>query len=163
PATDPTTRHHSPPARQPATTVPPHSRGYPFVFWVLPSYTSREPRRAGDIPSNGGRPGWGWGPPSTDSGRRPIACSYEHVSRPAPPAPKRILTWIAIACFATGLVLTAFFVVRIVQTAPRTPQSIEGGVVHPKKEGLTIYASVPVLTPPCEAKDAAGNDVPLKK
>src|SRR5262245_56388639 len=83
--------------------------------------------------------------------------------QPAPPAPKRILTWIAVACFAIGLVLTAFFVVRIVQTAPRTPQSIEGGVVHLKKEGLTIYASVPVLTPPCEAKDAAGNDVPLKK
>src|SRR5689334_709292 len=51
-------------------------------------------------------------------------------------APKKTLTWIAIACFAIGLVLTAFFVVRIVQTAPRTPQPIEGGVVHLKKEGL---------------------------
>ena len=79
-----------------------------------------------------------------------------------PAQAKKTLIWIAIACFAIGLVLTGFFVWRIVATAPRTPQSIENGVVHLEKEGLTIYASVPVLTPPCEAKGATGNDVPLK-
>lgn len=83
---------------------------------------------------------------------------------PGQPAPvNRTLTWIAIACFAIGAVLTGFFVYRIIATAPRTPQPIENGVVHLTREGLTIYASVPVLTPPCEAKDADGDDVTLRK
>ena len=85
--------------------------------------------------------------------------------QPAPAAPKKAkpLTFIAIACFVMGAVAVGFFVVRIVQTAPRSPQPIENGVVHLKKEGLTVYASVPVLSPPCEATDSNGNDVPLKK
>lgn len=79
-------------------------------------------------------------------------------------APKKsILPTLAIVCFVVGAVLTAFFVWRIVVTAPSTPQPIEGGTVHLKKEGLTIYSSVPVLTPPCTVKDASGNDVPTKK
>ncbi|MDX2974110.1 hypothetical protein [Kribbella solani] len=79
-----------------------------------------------------------------------------------PAAPKKTLTWIAIACFALAVIVTGFFAWRIVVTAPRSPQPIAGGTVHLKKEGLTVYASVPALRPPCEAKDAAGNDVPLK-
>ncbi|HZX04571.1 hypothetical protein [Kribbella sp.] len=79
-------------------------------------------------------------------------------------APKKsILPVLAISCFVVGAVLTAFFVWRIVVTAPSSPQPIEGGTVHLKKDGLTIYASVPVLTPPCTVKDASGNDVPTKK
>jgi len=79
----------------------------------------------------------------------------------AAPKKNKTLTWIAIACFVVGLGLTGFFTYRIVATAPRTPQPIEEGVVHLEKEGLTVYASVPVLKPPCEAKDSSGADVPL--
>jgi hypothetical protein len=77
------------------------------------------------------------------------------------PAPKSILPKLAIACFAVGALVVGFFVWRIVVTAPRTPQPIENGEVHLAKEGLTIYASIPVLTPPCKVQDAAGNDVPV--
>ena len=52
-----------------------------------------------------------------------------------PPAAKKTLIWIAIACFVIGVVLTGFFVWRIVVTAPRTPQPIESGVVHLDKDG----------------------------
>lgn len=79
-----------------------------------------------------------------------------------PAAKKSVLPAIAIGCFVVGAVLVGFFVWRIVATAPRTPQPIESGRVELKKDGLTIYASVPVLTPPCKAQDADGNDVPLK-
>lgn len=79
-------------------------------------------------------------------------------------APKRsILPTLAIVCFVIGAALTAFFVWRIVVTAPHSPQPIEGGTVHLKKEGLTIYSSVPVPAPPCTVKDANGNDVPTKR
>ncbi|RZT28164.1 hypothetical protein EV649_1940 [Kribbella sp. VKM Ac-2569] len=82
---------------------------------------------------------------------------------PPPAAPKKsILPKIGIACFVVGAIVVGFFVWRIVVTAPRTPQPIEGGVVHLKKEGLTIYASIPVLNPPCEVQDPNGNDVPIK-
>ncbi|MEV5965901.1 hypothetical protein AB0L70_29300 [Kribbella sp. NPDC051952] len=84
-------------------------------------------------------------------------------SGPPAPAKKKTLTWIAIACFVIGAGLAGFFVYRIVATAPRTPLSIESGVVHLNKEGLTIYASIPVPTPPCEAKDSSGADVALKE
>ena len=80
------------------------------------------------------------------------------------PAPKKsVLPMIAIACFVVGAVLVGFFVWRIVVTAPQTPQPIESGRVELKEEGLTIYSSVPVLTPPCKAQDADGNDVPLQR
>lgn len=81
----------------------------------------------------------------------------------APAEKKSILPKIAVACFVVGALAVGFFVWRIVATAPRTPQPIEDGVVHLKKEGLTIYASIPVLTPPCEVRDADGNDVPIKR
>ena len=82
---------------------------------------------------------------------------------PAPEAPKKsVLPKLAVACFVIGAIVVGFFVWRIVVTAPRTPQPIEDGVVHLTKPGLTIYASVPVLTPPCEVQDANGNDVPIK-
>ncbi|TCC27475.1 hypothetical protein [Kribbella speibonae] len=80
----------------------------------------------------------------------------------APAEKKSILPKIAVACFVVGALVVGFFVWRIVVTAPRTPQPIEDGVVHLTKEGLTIYASIPVLTPPCEVQDADGNDVPIK-
>ncbi|WP_432888758.1 hypothetical protein ACQPYH_08475 [Kribbella sp. CA-245084] len=80
------------------------------------------------------------------------------------PAPKKsVLPMIAIACFVIGAVLVGFFIWRIVVTAPHTPQPIESGQVELKEEGLTIYSSVPVLTPPCKAQDADGNDVPLER
>lgn len=80
-----------------------------------------------------------------------------------PAAPKQsMLPTVAIACFVIGVLVTGFFVWRIVVTMPRTPQPIEAGQVHLEKEGLTIYASIPVLTPPCKVQDASGNDVPLK-
>lgn len=78
------------------------------------------------------------------------------------PKKSKTFTWIALACFVIGLGVTGFFVYRIVATAPRTPQPIENGVVHLDKEGLTIYSSVPVLTPPCQAKDSSGAEVPLE-
>ena len=80
----------------------------------------------------------------------------------AEPKKNKTLTWLAVAAFVIGLGLTGFFVYRIVTTAPRTPEPIGEGVVHLDKEGLTIYSSVPVLLPPCEAKTADGADVPLK-
>jgi hypothetical protein len=82
---------------------------------------------------------------------------------PMPVPKKSVLPMIAIACFVVGAVLVGFFVWRIVVTAPQTPQPIESGRVELKEEGLTIYSSVPVLTPPCKAQDADGNDVPLKR
>lgn len=84
------------------------------------------------------------------------------MTHPGAPAKKSILPKIAIACFVVGAVVVGFFGWRIVLTAPRTPQPIEGGVVHLKKDGLTIYASIPVLNPPCEVQDTNGNDVPIK-
>lgn len=79
-------------------------------------------------------------------------------------APKKpILQLAGIACLVVGVLLAGFFAWRIVQTAPHTPQPIENGTVHLKKEGLTIYSSVPVLTPPCKVQDADGNDVPTER
>ncbi|MFF0344208.1 hypothetical protein [Kribbella sp. NPDC004875] len=83
--------------------------------------------------------------------------------QPGPAPTKSILPKIAIACFVVGAIVTGFFVWRIVDTAPHRPQPIESGQVELKEEGLTIYASVPVLAPPCKAQDANGNDVPLKR
>lgn len=74
---------------------------------------------------------------------------------------KSLLLWSAIASFVIGLAAAGFFVVRIVDTAPRSPQPIGSGSVHLDEEGLTIYSSRPVLRPPCEVKDANGSDVPL--
>lgn len=79
-------------------------------------------------------------------------------------APKRpVLQWVGIACLVVGALVAGFFAWRIVVTAPRTPQPIENGTVHLKKEGLTIYSSVPVLAPPCKVQDTDGNDVPVKR
>jgi len=85
-------------------------------------------------------------------------------SYPGQPAPQRsrTLTWIAVACFVVGLAVSGFFVSRIVQNVPETPVSVESGPVQLEKEGLTVYASQPVLTPPCKAKDASGADIPLE-
>ena len=83
--------------------------------------------------------------------------------QPSVPAPRRTLTWLAIASFVIGLVLAGFFVWRIVETAPRSPEQIgTSGTVQLDKDGLTIYSSEPVLRPPCEVKDSSGADVPLE-
>jgi hypothetical protein len=81
---------------------------------------------------------------------------------PVPAKRKPVLTWIGLACLVVGAIVTGVFVWRIVQTAPRSPQPIDDGTVRLMQEGLTIYASVPVLPPQCEAQDADGNDVPLE-
>src|SRR5882757_6249387 len=80
-----------------------------------------------------------------------------------PKAPSRTLTWLAIASFVVGLVLSAFFVWRAVQNAPETPQPIDNGPVQVDSNGFTIYSSIPVLRPPCEVKDESGNDVALEE
>ncbi|MEU4196264.1 hypothetical protein AB0E69_30460 [Kribbella sp. NPDC026611] len=75
---------------------------------------------------------------------------------------QKTLTRIAIACWVVGLALTGFFVWRIVVNVPRSPTPIDGGVhVKLDKPGLTIYSSVPVLRPPCTAKDANDAEVPI--
>ncbi|WP_237706747.1 hypothetical protein [Kribbella flavida] len=80
-----------------------------------------------------------------------------------PPAPKRTLTRLAIASFVVGLVLSAFFVWRVVDSVPSTPSRISEGPVQLKSDGLTVYSSVPVLVPTCTAKDASGADIPLER
>jgi hypothetical protein len=72
-----------------------------------------------------------------------------------------LLIWLAIASFVIGIALAGFFAFRIVETAPRSPQPIGSGPVHLKEVGLTIYASVPVLRPPCTVQDATGGEQPL--
>ncbi|WP_405056130.1 hypothetical protein OG474_25720 [Kribbella sp. NBC_01505] len=78
-------------------------------------------------------------------------------------APKRTLIWIAIGCFAVGLALTAFFVVRIITTAPASPQPIgdSSTQVTLEEKGLTVYSSIPVLEVPCRVKDAQAGDIPI--
>ncbi|TDD43416.1 hypothetical protein E1263_41620, partial [Kribbella antibiotica] len=85
-------------------------------------------------------------------------------SSAAPPAaPRRTLIWIGIGCFVVGLALTAFFVVRIVTTAPVSPQPIgdSSTQVTLAEKGLTIYSSIPVMEAPCRVKDAQAADVAL--
>ena len=77
--------------------------------------------------------------------------------------PPKTLTWIAIACFVFGLGLTGLFVNRIVRTAPSSPQPVEQGTIHLTKVGLTVYASVPVLRPPCEVRDPNGAVLTLQE
>ncbi|TWD82099.1 hypothetical protein FB561_3226 [Kribbella amoyensis] len=83
-------------------------------------------------------------------------------TQPGQSAPKKTMARIGIACIVVGVLLSGFFVWRIVQTAPRTPVDVSSGPIKLEKDGLTIYASRPVLRPPCEAKDANGNDIPLR-
>jgi hypothetical protein len=85
-------------------------------------------------------------------------------SSAAPPdAPRRTLIWIVIGCLAAGLALTAFFVVRIVTTAPASPQPIGSSStqVTLEEKGLTVYSSIPVMQAPCRVKDAQAGDVSL--
>lgn len=83
-------------------------------------------------------------------------------STPGQPVP-RTLTRIAAACFVAGLLVSGFFVWRVVENVPASPVPIERGAVRLEKEGLTIYSSQPVLRPPCAAKDANGADIPLER
>ena len=80
-----------------------------------------------------------------------------------PTAPSRTLIWLAVASFVVGLVLSAFFVWRAVENVPEAPEPIDNGPVQVDSNGFTIYSSIPVLRPPCEAKDASGNDVALEE
>jgi hypothetical protein len=68
-----------------------------------------------------------------------------------------------VGLLVLAVVLTGFFVWKVVETLPRTPQPIGAGSVHLDQEGLTIYSSQPVLPPACEAKDSTGADVPLTR
>ncbi len=78
-------------------------------------------------------------------------------------APRRTLIWIGIGCFVVGLALTAFFVVRLVTTAPASPQPVGESQtpVTLEEKGLTIYSSIPVLEVPCRVKDAQAGDVAI--
>jgi hypothetical protein len=77
--------------------------------------------------------------------------------------PSRTWTWVGVGLLVLAVVLTGFFVWKVVETLPRTPQPVEAGSVHLDQEGLTIYSSQPVLPPACVAKDSTGADVPLKR
>jgi hypothetical protein len=72
-------------------------------------------------------------------------------------------TWVGVGLLVLAVVLTGFFIWKVVETLPRTPQPIGAGSVHLDQEGLTIYSSQPVLPPACEATDSTGADVPLKR
>ena len=80
-----------------------------------------------------------------------------------PTAPSRTLIWLAVASFVIGIVLSAFFVWRAVANVPEAPEPIDNGPVQVDSDGFTIFSSIPVLRPPCEAKDESGNDVPLEE
>jgi len=69
---------------------------------------------------------------------------------------------LAIASFAVGAVLAAFFIILIVRSAPSAPQPVGGGLVHLSDDGMKIYASRPDALPACEVKTTAATDVPLR-
>ena len=73
------------------------------------------------------------------------------------------MIWLAVASFVIGLVLSAFFIWRTVENVPEAPEPIDNGPVRVDSDGFTIYSSIPVLRPPCEAKDESGNEVPLEE
>jgi len=68
----------------------------------------------------------------------------------------------AIASFAVGAVLAAFFVVLLVRNLPSSPQPIGGGLVQTKKDGLQLWASRPGVKPACVVKTSAGAEVSLE-
>jgi hypothetical protein len=90
--------------------------------------------------------------------------SYPQPGPLKPAGPSQTWTWVGVGLLVLAVVLTGFFVWKVVETVPRTPQSIEGGAVHIDQEGLTIYSSQPVLPPACKAfASTTGADVPLKR
>ncbi|WBQ04021.1 hypothetical protein [Kribbella sp. CA-293567] len=68
---------------------------------------------------------------------------------------------VALASFAVGAVLAAFFAVLLVRNLPSTPQPIGAGSVQLKKDGLQLWASVRAAEPACEVKNSAGSEVAL--
>ncbi|MGC4942651.1 hypothetical protein [Kribbella sp. DT2] len=77
--------------------------------------------------------------------------------------PRGMMTWFAIGAFAIGLLLTGFFAWRIVETAPRQPADLNDGPVELKRDGLTIYASLPLEGSTCFARDENDADIALKR
>jgi hypothetical protein len=77
--------------------------------------------------------------------------------------PSQTWTWIGVGLLVLAVVLTGFFVWKVVETLPRTPLPVGAGPVHLDQDGLTFYSSQPVLPPACEATDSTGADVPLKR
>jgi hypothetical protein len=89
--------------------------------------------------------------------------SYPQPGALKPAGPSQTWTWVGVGVLVLAVVLTGFFVWKVVETVPRTPQSIEAGAVHLDQDGLTIYSSLPVLPPACKAHVSTGADVPLKR
>jgi hypothetical protein len=87
--------------------------------------------------------------------------SYPQPSKPA--GPSKTWTWIGVGLLVLAVVLTGFFVWKVVETVPRTPQSIGVGMFHLDQEGLTIYSPHPIMPPACLASDSTGANVPLKR
>jgi hypothetical protein len=89
--------------------------------------------------------------------------SYPQPGPLKPAGPSQTWTWVGVGILVLAVVLTGFFVWKVVETLPRTPQPAGAGPVHLDQDGLTIYSSQPVLPPACEAKDSTGADVQLKR
>jgi hypothetical protein len=89
--------------------------------------------------------------------------SYPQAGQLKPAGPSRTWTWVGVGLLVLAVVLTGFFVWKVVETLPRTPHPVGAGPVHLDQDGLTIYSSQPVLPPSCEAKASTGADVPLQR
>ncbi|WP_020392369.1 hypothetical protein [Kribbella catacumbae] len=79
-----------------------------------------------------------------------------------PAVNRRPLLWIAIACFAVGLVVSGIFMSRLATVMPHEPVPLGDGVIRLNHDGLTISTTALGQTPSCQAKDATGADIPLK-
>jgi hypothetical protein len=89
--------------------------------------------------------------------------SYPQQRQLKPGSPSRTWTWVGVGLLVLAVVLSGFFVWKVVETLPRTPQPVGAGSVHLDQEGLTIYSSQPVLPPACQANDSTGADVPMER
>jgi hypothetical protein len=79
-----------------------------------------------------------------------------------PPLSRRPLLWIAVACFAAGLVVSGIFISQLVSAVPHEPMPLGDGVIRLDYDGLTISTTARGQIPSCQAKDATGADIPLK-
>ncbi len=64
--------------------------------------------------------------------------------------------------FVLGLAVSSIFIWRLVQNIPGEPAAIADGPVRLQRDGLTVFASSPVPTNFCTAKDEHGADIPLQ-
>lgn len=79
------------------------------------------------------------------------------------PGPSRAWTVVAVGLLAMGLVLTGFFLWKAIDNRPGTPKPITAGPVRLDREGLTVYASQPMLQASCQATDSNGTAIPLSR